>query len=157
MVFDYLIDMYIFVHKHVSTTLPVTREYLGNYISCLKPRKMKSVCFQNHSYVFLHDKVNENEYVKVLQQIHNDGNELKPLKTKPCIYLQVAYDKQCINIYDNVKKYFVEGNKITRELLEYIVYDEHNIDLSKYDNYKIHVFTNDSTFDIFDKSDKFVL
>lgn len=157
MVFNYIMDMYIFVHKHVSTSVPIVREYLGNYISCLKPKKIKSVCFKNNNYVFLHDKVNEKEYVKVLQHVQNDDVELKPLKTKPCIYLQVAYDKQCINIYDEVKKYFVEGNELTRELLEYIVYDEHNVDLSKYENYKIHVFTNDSTFDIFEKTDKFVL
>lgn len=157
MIWNTITDMYIFVYKYISELLPVVQNYVGNYIHFLKPTKIKTICFQNNHYVFLHDKVNNKDYVKILTYISKDDTQIIPLKTRPCIYLQVAYDKHCINIYDNVKKYFVDGNTITRELIEYIVYDEHQVDLSKHEDYKIHVFTNDSTFDIFGKTDKFVL
>lgn len=159
---NFLLDSYIVLHEYVKQTIPKVREYLEYIGLCKKYKSVHKRTFQGINYIVFKRNINKHVYFRVIEEFEKINNQnyvdmtIVPLDKKPFIYIHVIHGDQYLDIYDFMKGYFVKGNFINRNLLEFIVYEHLNIDLSKED-YKIHMFTNNAELQVYTKIDNFCL
>lgn len=76
---------------------------------------------------------------------HIDDIPILKSKNHPFVFMAIEFENnKTIDIYDEVKKYFIIGNKIDKELIKFIVRDQFDITLV---NFKTKILNKDVTFE----------
>ena len=152
---DTLLDSYITLDKFVKQQIITIRGYLECLGLCKKTQHHFNRHFQGKDYILYKTFVDNHRYIRMVEEADKMREiTIIPLKKKPFIYIQVIRGNQYLDIYDHIKEYFVEENIINRTLIEFIVFEYMNIDLSNED-YNIHMFTHNAKLKIFDKFTEF--
>ena len=153
-----LLDAYIALDKYVKQHIPHIREYLEYLGLCKKENMIFQKNFRGKNFILYKRTLNDNTYIRMMEEMDEMPNvtdiQIEPLEKKPFIYVQVIRGNEYIDIYDFVKAYFVKGNVIDRTLIEFIVWEHTQVDLSK-DDYNIHMFTHDAKLKVYDKQTVF--
>lgn len=151
-----LFDYYITCHKFIKSLYPFTRDILEYYGVCKKPNQWKQIHYNEKIMITYEEYINDIKYIKIVDIIHKQiENKIIPFEKKPFMYIQLVFNDTHQNIYDDIKPYFVNGNIINRELVEYIALHKYNMNLCQNEAYQIHVFTNDATLKIYTERDLF--
>lgn len=132
LLYNYPSDIFFFLHSIYEYIVSVCQDdYIVYYNSKEHSYSYDKTSLKSYDYVFSFEMIDGKRYIKIMYQDKIIPNCVPLVDETPFYsfeFISEDYEEStCIDIYDSMKKFFVKGNYIDRNVLAFILLYYHSV------------------------------